>query len=94
MLIFASVAALRLTVEWEMSYAALIPYATPGFVAFGVCAILAGWLADPKTAEGCFFSLPRGGKRLEGPSIRLAEICAATYGNLRCGSRISGAVTG
>ena len=30
MLVFATVAALRLTEEWGMSYAALIPYATPG----------------------------------------------------------------
>jgi MFS family permease len=52
MLIFASVAALWLTTEWEMSYAALIPYATPGFVAFGVCALLAGWLADKWSREG------------------------------------------
>ena len=35
MLIFATVAALRLAEEWGMSYAALIPYATPGFVASG-----------------------------------------------------------
>ncbi len=33
MLVFATV---RLAEEWEMSYAALIPYATPGFVAFGI----------------------------------------------------------
>ncbi len=46
MLIFASVAALRLSTEWGMSYAQLIPYATPGLVAFGLCAIPAGWLAD------------------------------------------------
>ena len=52
MLIFASVAALRLNSEWGMSYAALIPYATPGFVAFGVCAILAGWIADKWSREG------------------------------------------
>lgn len=52
MLIFASVAALRLTTEWGMSYAALILYATPGFVAFGVCALLAGWLADKWSREG------------------------------------------
>ena len=52
MLIFASVAALRLTTEWEMSYSELIPYATPGFVAFGVCALLAGWLADKWSREG------------------------------------------
>lgn len=46
MLIFATVAALVLAEEWGMSYAALIPYATPGFVAFGLFAIPAGWLAD------------------------------------------------
>ena len=52
MLIFASVAALRLSTEWGMSYAALIPYATPGFVAFGICAIPAGWLADKWNRDG------------------------------------------
>ncbi len=39
LLIFAAAAALRLTIEWDMSYAALIPYATPSFVAFAVCSI-------------------------------------------------------
>ena len=52
MLIFATVAALRLADEWGMSYAALIPYATPGFVAFGICAIPAGWIADKWSREG------------------------------------------
>ncbi len=52
MLIFASVAALRLSSEWNMSYADLIPYATPGFVAFGVGAIVAGWIADKWSREG------------------------------------------
>ena len=52
MLIFATVAALWLTKEWGMTYAELIPYATPGFIAFGVCAIPAGWLADKWSREG------------------------------------------
>ena len=52
MLIFATVAALRLAEEWGMSYAALIPYATPGFVAFGICAIPAGWIADKWSRQG------------------------------------------
>ena len=52
MLIFATVAALRLADEWGMTYAALIPYATPGFIAFGVGAIPAGWLADKWSREG------------------------------------------
>ena len=51
-LIFATVAALRLADEWGMTYGELIPYATPGFVAFGVCAIPAGWLADRWSREG------------------------------------------
>jgi MFS family permease len=51
-LIFASAAALQLTTEWGMSYAELIPYATPGFVAFGLFAIPAGWLADKWSREG------------------------------------------
>ena len=52
MLIFATVAAMRLADEWGMSYGALIPYATPGFVAFGICAIPAGWIADKWSREG------------------------------------------
>ena len=50
-LIFAT-AALRLTSHWGLSYAELIPYATPGFVAFGVCVLPAGWLADKWNREG------------------------------------------
>ena len=52
MLVFATVAALHLSGEWELGYAELIPYATPGFIAFGVCAILAGWIADKWSREG------------------------------------------
>lgn len=44
----------------------------------------------PETALSCWYSLPRGGKEIEGPSIRLAEICASAWGNLRYGSRIIG----
>ena len=51
-LIFATVAALRLSTEWGMSYAALIPYATPGFIAFGIFALPAGWLADRWSRQG------------------------------------------
>ncbi|MEM9027381.1 MAG: MFS transporter [Pseudomonadota bacterium] len=51
-LIFATVAALALTREWGLSYAELIPYATPGFIAFGVFSLPAGWLADRWSREG------------------------------------------
>ncbi len=52
MLIFATVAALVLTKEWELGYAELIPYAIPGLVAFGVFSLPAGWLADRWSREG------------------------------------------
>ena len=52
MLIFATAAALQLTTQWGMTYAELVPYATPGFIAFAVCAIPAGWLADKWSREG------------------------------------------
>jgi MFS family permease len=52
LLIFATAAALRLTREWGLSYSELVPYATLSFIAFGVCAIPAGWLADRWSREG------------------------------------------
>lgn len=39
-------------------------------------------------ADSCAYALPRGGKTIEGPSVRLAEIVAASYGNLRTGARV------
>lgn len=52
MLVFATVAALTLSREWATSYAELIPYATPGFIAFGAFALPAGWLADKWSRHG------------------------------------------
>ena len=52
MLVFATVAALALTREWQLSYGELIPYAMPGFIAFGAFALPAGWLADKWSRHG------------------------------------------
>jgi MFS family permease len=46
------VAALALYREWGLGYADLLKYATPGFFAFGVFALPAGWLADKWSREG------------------------------------------
>jgi MFS family permease len=51
-LIFATVAALALTREWGVGYKDLLIYATPGFFAFGVFALPAGWLADRWSRDG------------------------------------------
>jgi hypothetical protein len=39
-------------------------------------------------AASCAYALPRGGKALEGPSVRLAEIVCSAYGNIRSGARV------
>lgn len=39
-------------------------------------------------AESCTYSLPRDGKTISGPSVRLAEIMFSNWGNLRGGTRV------
>lgn len=51
-LVFATVAALVLSREWGLSYGTLLAYATPGFFAFGLFSLPAGWLADRWSREG------------------------------------------
>lgn len=62
MLIFATVAALALHREWGVGYAELLGYATPGFLAFGIFALPAGWLADRWSRDGmmCVFFIGIG----------------------------------
>lgn len=43
---------------------------------------------DDQAAEDCIYSLPRGGKPIVGPSIRLAEIVAGQWGNCRDAARV------
>lgn len=43
---------------------------------------------DEATAAGCFYSLPRGGKPIEGPSARLAEIILSAWGNVRADAKV------
>jgi MFS family permease len=61
-LIFATVAALALNREWGVSYGDLLAYATPGFFAFGLFSLPAGWLADKWSREGmmCVFFIGIG----------------------------------
>lgn len=41
-----------------------------------------------EVAASCNYAVPRGGKPITGPSIRLAEIVCSTYGNIRSGARV------
>lgn len=45
---------------------------------------------DEDTAASCFYTLPRAGKPITGPSIRLAEITGSAWGNIRYGARVIG----
>lgn len=45
---------------------------------------------DEKTASDCFYMLRRNGKLIEGPSVRMAEIIASSWGNIRVQARIIG----
>ena len=39
-------------------------------------------------AQSCIYAVPRDGKTVAGPSVRLAEICMSAYGNMHAGARI------
>lgn len=41
-----------------------------------------------RVAEECIYSLPRGGKVIEGASARFAEVVASAWGNSRAGARV------
>lgn len=43
---------------------------------------------DEDTAGSMFYVLPRAGKKIEGPSVRLAEVVGSCYKNLRYQSRV------
>lgn len=42
---------------------------------------------NPEMARACVYALPRGGKTIEGPSARFAEIMAYSFRNMRYGAR-------
>lgn len=44
--------------------------------------------SDVNIARECNYKLPRAGKEITGPSIRVAEIAMSCYGNCRAASRI------
>ena len=43
---------------------------------------------NEQVASECYFILPRGGKKIEGPAVRLAEIVQYSWGNSQSGSQV------
>ena len=66
----------------------------PRFIDESLTRIVQLATVNPQTSNECFYSLRRNGadgeKAIEGPSVRLAEIVAASWGNLRVASQIIG----
>lgn len=63
-------------------------HAYPRSVDHAVKNILTLATLDEETAAECVYALPRGGKPIKGPSIRLAEIIQSQWGNNRTGTRV------
>ena len=49
---------------------------------------------DEETAAACSYALPRAGKVITGPSVRLAEIALSAFTNVRAATRILSVHTG
>jgi len=45
-------------------------------------------ILSDEAAKESIYALPRGGKAIKGPSVRLAEIVASQWGNCRVGARV------
>lgn len=70
-------------------------HSTPDQINFALSKAEAFAMVDSETAESCFYRLERKDKDgktkvIEGPSIRLAEIVANSWGNIRIATRIVG----
>lgn len=81
-------AALTLITKAEIDTQIATAHAFPRSIAKFVKDVMSLATVTPEIAESCIYALPRGNKTVEGPSVRLAEIVASAYGNLKTGARI------
>ena len=72
----------------EFDAQSAIAVARPRSVSKFKAAMLEMATLDEDTAEGMYYTLPRGEGVIQGPSVRLAEIAVVAWGNLRQGSRV------
>lgn len=83
----------RAEIDGSIATARKFPQHQPGQLSTVKQSMMTFATLDEETAASCFYTLPRGGKNIQGPSVRLAEIALACYGNCRAGSRIIQTVT-
>lgn len=78
----------RAEIDMAIATARRYPQHQPGQLSTVKQAMMTFATLDEETAAGCFYTLPRGDKSIQGPSVRLAEIALSCYGNTRAASRI------
>ena len=83
----------RASIDMQIETAKRHPMHRPGMLSKVKEDMLTLATLDEETAAACFYTLPRGGKAIQGPSVRLAEIALNCYGNTRVGTRIIDVVT-
>lgn len=84
----ASVVALQARAEYDMAVETAKRH--PREVSRCVNNALALATRNEDIAAACVYAVPRDGKTIEGPSVRLAEIIATNWQNLRAESRVVG----
>jgi hypothetical protein len=75
--------AISVIAKAELDSAVLTARANPRHLRKAINNITSMATLDEDTAEECIYALPRGGKPIRGPSVRLAEIIAQQWGNCR-----------
>lgn len=83
----------RAQIDAQIATAQMYKKHTPKMLSAVKAAMLSFATLDEETASGCFYTLPRGGKAIQGPSIRMAEIAVSCYGNIRNSVRVIDVVT-
>lgn len=83
----------RAEIDGSIATARKYPQHQPGQLSTVKQSMMTFATLDEETAASCFYTLPRGGKNIQGPSVRLAEIALACYGNTRAATRIIQSVT-
>lgn len=74
-------------IDCQIATAKRFPIHQPGQLSKVKDAMLTFATIDEETAQSCFYSLPRGGKVVQGPSVRMAEIAVTCFGNIRSSAR-------
>jgi hypothetical protein len=80
----------RVDIETRIDVAHRYPRKIEHFIAAGKAAAT----LTHEIAASCRYSLPRGNKKITGPSVRLSEILANLFGNFESGTRIVDAYAG